>query len=62
MTDPKTEADKKKEASPKQEREIFKWADAATKKVTLPPDVADVFKKNKGPELTPVSLGISFTL
>src|SRR5690349_17214431 len=37
---PKTEADKKKEAKPQPEREIFKWIDASTKTVTLPADVA----------------------
>jgi hypothetical protein len=43
----KTDADKKKDAKPKQEREIFKWADSTTKTITLPEDVADAFKKNK---------------
>ena len=43
----KTEADRKKEARPKPEREIFKWVDPSTKKIKLPPDVADAFKKNK---------------
>ncbi len=43
----KTEADKKKEAKPQQEREIFKWIDAKTKTVTLPADVAAALKKNK---------------
>lgn len=43
----KTDADKKKEAKPKAEREIFKWADSATKKITLPDDVAAAFRKNK---------------
>lgn len=43
----KTEADKKKEAKPAQEREIFKWADSATKKVKLPPELAAAFKKHK---------------
>ena len=32
----KTEADKKKEAKPAVEREIFKWVNAATKEVKLP--------------------------
>ena len=43
----KNEADKLKEARPKPEREIFKWADPATKKVTLPDDVALALKKHK---------------
>jgi len=43
----KTDADKKKEAKPKAEREIFKWADSATKKIILPPDLATAFKKHK---------------
>ena len=33
----KTEADRKKEARPKPEREIFKWVDPSTKKIKLPP-------------------------
>jgi hypothetical protein len=43
----KNEADKKKEAEPKQEREIFKWVNPATKEVRLPDDLAAAFKKNK---------------
>ena len=43
----KTEADKKKEAKPKQEREIFKWVDPQTKEVKLPDDLASALKKNK---------------
>lgn len=43
----KTEADKKKEAKPKEEREIFKWVNPATKEVKLPDDLATAFKKNK---------------
>lgn len=43
----KTEADKKKEAKPKPEREIFKWANSATKEITLPVDMAAILKKNK---------------
>jgi hypothetical protein len=43
----KTDADKKKDAKPKAEREIFKWADSATKTIKLPDDVAAAFKKNK---------------
>lgn len=43
---PKKEADKKKEAKPKQQREIVKWVNAATKEVKLPDDLAAAFKKN----------------
>ena len=43
----KTEADRKKEEKPKEEREIFKWANPATKEVKLPDDMAAAFKKNK---------------
>lgn len=43
----KTEADKKKEAKPEQEREIFKWVNTATKEVKLPDDLGALFKKNK---------------
>jgi hypothetical protein len=43
----KTEADKKKEAKPKAEREIFKWVNPQTKEVTLPDDLAAILKKNK---------------
>jgi Bacteriocin-protection, YdeI or OmpD-Associated len=43
----KTEADKKKEAQPKQEREIFKWVNPQTKEVKLPDDLAAALKKNK---------------
>jgi hypothetical protein len=45
----KTEADKKKEAQPK-EREIFKYIDAVKKIVYLPDDFATVLKKNKKQE------------
>ncbi|MBS1608484.1 MAG: YdeI/OmpD-associated family protein [Bacteroidetes bacterium] len=44
---PKSEADKKKEAIPKQEREIFKWVNPSTKEVKLPDDLAIALKKNK---------------
>ena len=44
---PKTEADKKKEAKPKDEREIFNWVNPKTKEVKLPDDLAAVLKKNK---------------
>jgi len=43
----KTEEDRKKEAKPKEEREIFKWIDAAKKEIRLPDDVAAILKKNK---------------
>jgi hypothetical protein len=43
----KTEADKKKEARPKEEREIFKWVNPQTKEVKLPDDLAAAVKKNK---------------
>lgn len=42
----KTEADKKKEAKPK-EREIFNWVNPATKEVRLPDELAAALKKNK---------------
>lgn len=42
----KTEADKKKDAQPK-EREIFKWVNPATKEVKLPDDFSAALKKNK---------------
>jgi hypothetical protein len=44
---PKTEADRKKESKPREEREIFKWVNAETKEVRLPDDVAAALKKNK---------------
>jgi hypothetical protein len=43
----KTEADRKKEAKPKPEREIFKWVNAETKEVKLPDDLMVALKKNK---------------
>jgi len=43
----KTDDDRKKEAKPKEEREIFKWIDAAKKEIRLPDDVAASLKKNK---------------
>ena len=43
----KTEADKKKEAKPKEEREIFKWVNPQTKEVKLPDDLGFALKKNK---------------
>ena len=42
----KTEADKKKEAKGKPEREIFKWVNPKTKEVKLPDDMAAALKKN----------------
>jgi Bacteriocin-protection, YdeI or OmpD-Associated len=43
----KTDADKKKEAKPQPEREIFKWVNPETKEVRLPDDLAAALKKNK---------------
>jgi hypothetical protein len=43
----KTDADRKKEAKPKPEREIFRWVNPETKTVKLPDDLAAAFKKNK---------------
>ena len=43
----KTDADRRKEAKPQQEREIFKWVNPQTKEVKLPDDVAVALKKNK---------------
>ncbi len=43
----KTDADKKKEAKPKEEREIFKWVNAKTKEIKLPDDLTAALKKNK---------------
>jgi hypothetical protein len=43
----KTTADKKKEAVPAKPREIFNWANSATKEIRLPDDVAAAMKKNK---------------
>jgi hypothetical protein len=43
----KTEEDRKKEAMPKQEREIFNWVNPQTKEVKLPADIAAALKKNK---------------
>jgi len=43
----KTDTDKKKEAKPKEEREIFKWVNPTTKEVKLPDDLAVTLKKNK---------------
>lgn len=43
----KTEADKKKEAQPKEEREIFKWVNPTTKEVRLPGELSAALKKHK---------------
>lgn len=43
----KTEADKKREAKPAEERLIFKYADSKTKTITLPEDLAKVLNANK---------------
>jgi len=43
----RTEADKKKEAKPPPEREIFKWVNPQTKEVILPDDLSATLKKNK---------------
>lgn len=43
----KTEADRKKEAKPNEEREVFKYVNPKTKEVTLPDDLAAIFKNNK---------------
>lgn len=43
----KTEEDRKKDAKPREEREIFKWVNPQTKEVKLPDDLANLLKKNK---------------
>jgi hypothetical protein len=43
----KNEADKKKEAKPTIEREIFNWVNPTTKEVKLPADLTAELKKNK---------------
>jgi uncharacterized protein YdeI (YjbR/CyaY-like superfamily) len=43
----KTDADRKKEENPKEEREIFRWVNPATKEVKLPDDLEAALKKNK---------------
>jgi hypothetical protein len=43
----KTEADRKKEAKPKKQREIFKWVNPKTKKVRVPDDLEALLKTNK---------------
>ena len=44
---PKTDEDRKKEARPAAPREVYNWANPKTKEVTLPPDLASAFVKNK---------------
>lgn len=43
----KTDADKKKKALPKAEREIFNWVNPKTKEVKLPDDLTAALKKDK---------------
>ena len=43
----KTDEDRKKEAKPQEEREIFKWVNPQTKEVRLPDDLTAILKKNK---------------
>lgn len=43
----KNEADKKKDAKPKVEREIFNWVNPITKEIKLPDDLTSALKKNK---------------
>ena len=43
----KNDGDRKKEAKPKVEREIFKWVNPATKEVRLPDELTAAFKKDK---------------
>lgn len=43
----KNDADRKREAKPQQEREIFKWVNPQTKEVKLPDDLAVALKKNR---------------
>jgi hypothetical protein len=43
----KTEADRKKEAKPKKQREIFKWVNPKTKEVRVPDDLGALLKTNK---------------
>lgn len=44
---PKSETDKKKEATPKAPREIFNWVNPDTKEVRLPDEMTAALKKNK---------------
>jgi hypothetical protein len=43
----KTEADRKKESKPKEEREVFRYVNPQTKEIRLPDDLAGALKKNK---------------
>lgn len=43
----KNDKDRRKEAKPKAEREIFKWVNPATKEIKLPGDLMAALKKNK---------------
>ena len=43
----KTDVDRKNEAKPKPEREIFKWVNPQTKEIRMPDDIASALKKNK---------------
>ena len=43
----KNDADRKKEAKPKVEREIFNWVNPQTKEVRLPDELTAALKKNK---------------
>ncbi|MFN8290483.1 MAG: YdeI/OmpD-associated family protein [Chitinophagaceae bacterium] len=43
----KTAADKKKEAKPKEEREIFKWVNPENREIKLPDDLSAALKKNR---------------
>jgi hypothetical protein len=56
---PKTEADRKREAKPKSEREVFKYIDPDSKQVRLPDDLAIALKKQK--KLTDFFATLSFT-
>ena len=55
----KTDADRKREAKPQQEREIFKWVNPQTKEVKLPDDLTAALKKNK--KATDFFNALSFT-
>jgi hypothetical protein len=43
----KTEADRKRDARPKKEREIFQWADPVSKTVRVPEDLATALRRKK---------------
>jgi hypothetical protein len=43
----KTEADRKRDAQPKKEREIFKWIDPVKKTVKIPEELKKAFTKNR---------------